>query len=69
MLLPQSIGLCVALVATDTCTKHTARSDCHRLEGSPPEVKMAGGVPGFSMPQLPRPGQKVAKKNALKIEK
>ena len=40
-----------------------------RLEGSPPEVKMAGGVPGFSTPQLPRPGQKVAKKNALKIEK
>ena len=30
---------------------------------------MAGGVPGFSTPQLPRPGQKVAKKNALKIEK
>ena len=40
-----------------------------RLEGSPPGVKMAGGVPGFSTPQLPRPGQKVAKKNALKIEK
>lgn len=40
-----------------------------RLEGSPPEVMMAGGVPGFSTPQLPRPGQKVAKKNALKIEK
>jgi LIM domain kinase 1 len=40
-----------------------------RLEGSPPGVKMAGGVPGFSAPQLPLPGQKVAKKNALKIEK
>lgn len=40
-----------------------------RLEGSPPGVKMAGGVPGFSTPQLPRPGQKVARKNALKIEK
>ena len=42
--------------------------DC-RLEGSPPGVKMAGGVPGFSAPRLPLPGQKVAKKNALKIEK
>ena len=42
---------------------------CLRLEGQPPGVKMAGGVPGFVTPQLPRPGQKVAKKNALKIEK
>ena len=40
-----------------------------RLEGNPPGVKMVGGVPGFQTPQLPRPGQKVAKKNALKIEK
>lgn len=48
---------------------YTGCSNFLRLEGSPPGMKMAGGVPGFSTPQLPRPGQKVAKKNALKIEK
>ena len=31
--------------------------------------RMVGGVPGFTTPQLPRPGQKVSRKNALKIEK
>ena len=46
-----------------------------RLEGQVPRVgvgggeRMVGGVPGFTTPQLPRPGQKVTRKNALKIEK
>ena len=31
--------------------------------------RMLGGVPGFVTPQLPRPGEKVPRKNALKIEK
>ena len=56
-------------VYTHYCCIMLCCSNDHRLEGSPPGVKMAGGVPGFSAPQLPRPGQKVAKKNALKIEK
>ena len=45
-----------------------------RLEGDVPtlektETQMLGGVPGFATPQLPRPGQRVTKKNALRIEK
>ena len=31
--------------------------------------RMLGGVPGFVTPQLPRPGEKMPRKNALKIEK
>ena len=47
-----------------------------RLEGHVPSPqgvegggRMLGGVPGFVTPQLPRPGEKVPRKNALKIEK
>ena len=46
-----------------------------RLEGEVPVVEtaetpsMLGGAPGFNTPQLPRPGQRVTRKNALKIEK
>ena len=47
-----------------------------RLEGEVPshlsiggQHKMLGGAPGFSTPQLPRPGQKIPLKSSLKIEK
>ena len=45
-----------------------------RLEGDVPtlektETQMLGGAPGFATPQLPRPGQRVTRKNALRIEK
>ena len=45
-----------------------------RLEGEVPsldktETQMLGGAPGFTTPQLPRPGQRVSRKNALRIEK
>ena len=47
----------------------------HRLEGEVPsaaaiqEQKTVGGVPGFDTPKLPRPGEEVIRKNALRIEK
>lgn len=46
-----------------------------RLEGEVPsaaaiqEQKTVGGVPGFDTPKLPRPGEEVIRKNALRIEK
>ena len=46
-----------------------------RLEGEVPIMEtaetpsMLGGAPGFNTPQLPRPGQRVTRKNALRIEK
>ena len=46
-----------------------------RLEGDVPTMEkaetpsMLGGAPGFDTPQLPRPGQRVTRKNALRIEK
>ncbi|XP_064392654.1 LIM domain kinase 1-like [Halichondria panicea] len=47
-----------------------------RLEGEVPShvmreerYQMLGGAPGFTTPQLPRPGQPLSHKNSLKIEK
>ena len=46
-----------------------------RLEGEVPSVdktektQMLGGAPGFATPRLPRPGQSVTRKSALRIEK
>ena len=62
-----------ALVHVAMAMRYVCSSTC-RLEGDVPslektETHMLGGAPGFATPQLPRPGQSVTRKNALRIEK